>query len=130
MRVPVLRPVVGADNAFRRQVFACFIPAVPAGFQNVKAAVSKLGVNRFGKVMTLLAFAGSCLRALAELAILSLFQNRCMVSFVVGFIFRIVKIKEKIVVAGVKEIYVFVKAVCVLAVNAVERPAGLAHAFR
>lgn len=109
-------------------MYAC-IAAGRAGFQNVKVAVSKLGVNRFGKVMTLLAFAGSYLRALAELAILSLFQNRCMVSFVVGFIFRIVKIKEKIVVAGVKEIYVFVKAVCVLAVNAVKRAAGLAHAF-
>ena len=129
MRPAVRLAVIACHHAFGSHIFAGFIPALVTGFRNMKAAVAKLCVHRFGEVVAFLTFARPCLRPFAELAVLSLFQNGGVVIVVVRDIFGVVEVHKEIIVAGIEGVDVFIKTVNVRPLNAVERPAGLAYGF-
>ena len=92
-----------------------------------EALISQFAVYIFGEVVVFLFVLHPLFRAFAELTILALFCFYRMRPAVVRYVFRTVKIQEKVAVAGVKGIYIFTARIRVNSVNGIYRTAILTN---
>ena len=127
MRFSVKLTIIALYNRLCRRVFVFLISAVLTIRCNVKTLISQFAVYIFGEVVVFLFGLLPRFRAFAELTILALFCFYSMRPAVVRYVFRTVKIQEKVAVAGVKGIYIFTARIRVNSVNGIYRTAILTN---
>lgn len=127
MRFSVNLAIIALYNRLCRRVFVFLISAVLTIRCNVKTLISQFAVYIFGEVVVFLFVLHPLFRAFAELTILALFCFYRMRPAVVRYVFRTVKIQEKVAVAGVKGIYIFTARIRVNSVNGIYRTAILTN---
>ena len=104
MSLTVYLTVIALNNGFCGNILIFVISAVVTFACDMKTLIADLAINYFINMMPFSLLGSLCLSTFTKLTILTLFQGRCVILAVVRLISRVIKVKEKVMVAAVEAV--------------------------